>query len=137
MRKLLPIASGAILAMAIGAGTVAGSGLGPPGTNAFYVDGTIYRTIATSTNLGDTGAPLHSYDAIYDLGGGGLINVAEAAPGDTDYNGGRWMVLPVTWLTISPTQFESEEQVLAAEMLGQIAIGDPVAFFVCPAIPPR
>ena len=46
--------------------------------------------------LAAPGAPAHSYDRIYVLGDG-LINVAEAKPGDRDYNGGRWMVLPVTW----------------------------------------
>ena len=40
--------------------------------------------------------PGHSFDRIYVLGDG-LLNVAEAKPGDRDYNGGRWMVLPVTW----------------------------------------
>ena len=55
---------------------------------AFYVDGVVYRTVATPTDLSRTGAPAHSYDLIYDLGGAQL-NVAEAAPGDTDFNGGR------------------------------------------------
>lgn len=58
---------------------------------AFYVDGTLYRTVATPTDLSATGAPSHTYDAIYAFGGA-QRNVAEAAPGDTDYNGGRWQV---------------------------------------------
>jgi hypothetical protein len=135
MRKPLVIAGGAILALVMGVGTVAAAGLGPPATG-FYVDGSLYRTIGTQTDLSDTGAPANSFDTIYDLGGGGLKNVAEAAPGDTDYNGGRWMVLPVQW-NVTPVQYTSAEQVLAAEAAGDIDIGDPVKYFVCPAIPAR
>ena len=65
---------------------------------AFYVDGELYRTVATPTDLSHTGAPLHSFDVIYDLGGNQL-NVATAAPGDRDYNGGRWMVHAVSFNT--------------------------------------
>jgi hypothetical protein len=58
---------------------------------AFYVDGTLYRTVATPTDLSRTGAPDSTFDAIYAFNGH-QPNVAEAAPGDTDYNGGRWQV---------------------------------------------
>ena len=68
---------------------------GPPSLS-FYVDGERYRTIGTPTDFADTGAPDFSYDRIYALGDG-LINVAEAKPGDRDFNGGRWAVIPITW----------------------------------------
>jgi len=58
---------------------------------AFWIDGTMYRTVSTPTDLSSTGAPESSYDAIYDFGGAQL-NVAEAAPGDPGFNGGRWAV---------------------------------------------
>lgn len=58
---------------------------------AFWIDGTMYRTVATPTDLAGTGAPESTYDAIYDFGGA-QANVAEAKPGDTDFNGGRWAV---------------------------------------------
>jgi len=58
---------------------------------AFWIDGTLYRTVATPTDLSGTGAPAWTYDAIYAFGGEQL-NVAESKPGDTDYNGGRWAV---------------------------------------------
>jgi hypothetical protein len=70
-------------AMAVGAGGVTGP--------AFYVDGTLYRTVNTPTDLSKTGAPDHSFDTIYDFGGA-QRNVATAAPGDQGYNGGRWRV---------------------------------------------
>jgi hypothetical protein len=40
--------------------------------------------------------------------------VAEAKPGDTDFNGGRWAVMPVTW-HVTPYQLTSAEEVFAAE----------------------
>jgi hypothetical protein len=105
----------------------------------FYVDESLYRTIATPTDLSNTGAPANSFDKIYALGvdssGDPLLNVAEAAPGDPDYNGGRWMVLPVTW-NIEPVQLISDTQVLDYEREGWLDIAtSPVKQFVCPAIP--
>lgn len=58
---------------------------------AFWIDGQLYRTVATPTDLAETGAPQSTYDAIYSFGGA-QRNVAEAKPGDTDFNGGRWQV---------------------------------------------
>ena len=58
---------------------------------AFWIDGQLYRTVATPTDLSRTGAPASSYDAIYSFGGA-QRNVGEAKPGDTDFNGGRWQV---------------------------------------------
>ncbi|HEV8490219.1 MAG TPA: hypothetical protein VGQ58_10575 [Candidatus Limnocylindrales bacterium] len=105
---------------------------GPPGL-AFYVDGVQFRTVGTPTDLSGTGAPASSFDRIYALGGT-LANVAEAKPGDSDYNGGRWMVLPVTWHT-DPVQLTSAEQVLAWEEAGLLTIAtSPVKMFVCPVI---
>lgn len=131
MRRLFTILTGATLALALGVGSVA-AGNGPPHIG-FIVDGTTYRTIGTKTDFSGTGAPAHSFDTIYDLGGGGLLNVASSAPGDRDYNGGRWMVLPVTW-NVAPVQLMSEEEILAAEEDGDITIGDPVKYFECPVI---
>ena len=58
---------------------------------AFWIDGELYRTVATPTDLSDTGAPASTYDAIYSFAGN-QRNVAEAKPGDRDFNGGRWQV---------------------------------------------
>lgn len=76
----------AIAALALAAPAQAGVS-GP----AFWVDGTMYRTVATPTDLTGTGAPESTYDAIYEFSGT-QANVAEAKPGDTDYHGGRWAV---------------------------------------------
>jgi hypothetical protein len=113
--------------------TAAPAAAGGPPSLAFYVDGARYRTVGTPTDLTGTGAPTASYDVIYALGGS-LANVAEAKPGDTDFNGGRWMVLAVEW-HVTPVQLTSAEQVLAYEAAGKLSIAEePVQQFVCPVI---
>jgi hypothetical protein len=87
MRRLV---ASLILALLIGLVPGVASAGGPPSVG-FYVDGTVYRTIGTPTDLSGTGAPESSFDVIYDFGGNQL-NVATSAPGYRDYNGGRWLV---------------------------------------------
>ena len=129
MRRLISALAALGLVLSIAAVPVAA---GPPAPS-FYVDGVIYRTVGTPTDLSDTGAPAHSFDLIYALGDG-LRNVAEAKPGDTDFNGGRWTVLPVTW-HVAPVQLTSAEQVEAYDAAGWLTIADdPVRQFVCPVI---
>jgi hypothetical protein len=73
---------------AVGLAGPAQAGVSGP---AFWIDGELYRTVATPTDLSNTGAPDSTFDAIYSFGGA-QRNVAEAKPGDTDFNGGRWQV---------------------------------------------
>src|SRR3990172_7268554 len=81
---------GVVAALAVaGAGVVAAAGAGGVTGPAFYVDGELYRTVGTPTDFSHTGAPDHSFDVIYDFGGA-QTNVAEAAPGQPGFNGGRW-----------------------------------------------
>ena len=127
MRRILAALAAATFVIALSVSAVAAGGTP---SLAFYIDGARYRTIATPTDLSNTGAPEHSFDKIYALGPG-LINVAEAKPGDTDYNGGRWMVLPITWHS-APVQLTSAEQVEAYADNGWLDIGEtPVKLFVC------
>jgi hypothetical protein len=109
MRRLLSLLAGLGLLLSV---AVAPAAAGGPPSLAFYVDGLRYRTVGT-----------------------GLINVAEAAPGDRDFNGGRWMVLPVTW-NVAPVQLTSDEQVDWYADNGWITVATlPVVQFECPVIP--
>ena len=92
MKRLLLAATIAVVALVP---TAAHAGVTGP---AFYVNGTVYRTVGTPTDLSGTGAPASSFDTIYDFGGAQL-NVATAAPGDAGYNGGRWRVHALDWRT--------------------------------------
>jgi len=133
IRRLTGAAAAAALLLSIAASAVVAGG--PPQVG-LYVDGATYRTVGTPTDFSRTGAPAHSFDRIYVLGGS-LLNVAEAKPGDRDYNGGRWMVLPVTWAAgAAPVQLKSAEQVEAYAAAGMLTIAPaPVKLFECPVIP--
>jgi len=109
------------------AASVAFAGGPPSGT--IYAHDVAYRTVATPTDLPNEGM----FDTIYALGGD-LASVSESAPGDPDYNGGRWEVRPVTFVNIAPTQFTNAEDLLAAAERGDIEIGEVVKRFVCPLI---
>jgi hypothetical protein len=111
---------------------------------AFYVDGQLYRTVNTPTDLSGTGAPAHAWDTIYDFGGA-QMNVATAAPGDRDYDGGRWQVRALSFpsgyaaaLTAGDDNgngvIDSDAELQAAVAAGAAMIGGVVKQFVCPVI---
>ena len=141
-----------LLAACLAALVAAGSALAGNGSSgvtgpAFYVDGQLYRTVNTPTDLSNTGAPLHSFDTIYALVGQ-PFNVATAAPGDRDYNGGRWMVHAVAYNTSYAAtvaahdangsgDLDSDAEVLAAFAdpgPGGATDAGVVKQFVCPVI---
>ena len=104
---------------------------GPP-ANRIYANDELFTGVNAPRDLPNQG----TFDTIYVLGSG-LASVADAGPGDPDYNGGRWEVHVVTWNTIEPTQFTNDEQVEAAAAAGQITISDVVRRFECPLVPIR
>jgi len=144
--KRLQLAA-AVVGLAVGGVAAAGAvpvsaGVGGP---AFYVDGQVYRTVGTPTDLSGTGAPAHSWDVIYEFFGAQL-NVAEAAPGDTDYNGGRWQVHGLAFpdgyaaaLADGDTDgdgvLDSAAEVDAALTAGSAIDTGVIKQFECPAIP--
>jgi hypothetical protein len=129
-RRIRASLGAAALLAAISTTALAG---GPPGV-AFYVDGELYRTVGTPTDFAETGAPASSFDTVYEFFGT-ITNVASSAPGDRDFNGGRWMVIGATW-NVTPYPLHSEEDVLAAEAAGDITLtDDPIKWFECPVIP--
>lgn len=142
MRNGLKVLTLALVSLAAVGGGAAASANGVSGP-AFYVDGTVYRTVGTPSDFTGTGAPAHSYDTIYDIAG--QMNVASSAPGDTDYNGGRWKVIPVSFNDYDAAvaahdsngsgNFDSEEEVLAAVDAGDASLGAVAASFECPVIP--
>jgi hypothetical protein len=145
MKKLLLV--GLVAALAASASAY-GAGSGGVTGPAFYVDGELYRTVATPTDISHTGAPAHSFDTIYDFGGQ-QPNVATAAPGDRDYNGGRWMVhalaFNTSWAATVAAHDSNGSGDLDSDAEVQAALADAgpggatdagvVKRFVCPAIP--
>lgn len=136
----------AALALALSGSALAGGSGGVTGA-AFYVDGQLYRTVNTPTDLSSTGGPAHSFDTIFALAG--QRNVATAAPGDSGYNGGRWMVHAIAYntswaATVAAHDTNSSGDLDSAAEV-QAALADPgpggatdtgvVKMFVCPVIP--
>jgi len=147
MRRLTAALAFAVVGLVLAATAMAGNAAGGVTGPAFYVNGQIYRTMNTPTDLSRTGAPLQSFDSIYDFGGLQL-NVATAAPGDTGYNGGRWMVRPVIFntsyadaiaqhdLNASGTIDTNAElaAIFADPDAGGATAGPVIKEFVCPVI---
>lgn len=137
MKKLLLLAA---LTFAVALVPVAAGGVTGP---AFYVDGQLYRTVGTPTDLSGTGAPAHSRDTLYDFGGA-QPNVATAAPGDRDYNGGRWQVHALSFVDYAAAvaahdangsgDLDSDAEIASALAAGDATDLGVVKEFVCPVI---
>lgn len=137
----------ATLAALLLLGTAAAEGAGGVTGPAFYVDGLLYRTVGTPTDLSGTGAPDRSFDIIYNLGGY-QMNVATAAPGDAGFNGGRWQVHAIAYHTSYAATLAAHDLnhngVLDSDEEVEAALADPgatgatdlgiVKSFVCPVI---
>jgi hypothetical protein len=135
-------AAGGLLLAVVTGGAPAVAGVSGP---AFYVDGSLYRTVGTPTDLSRTGAPAHAWDLIYDFGGF-QPNVATAAPGDRDFNGGRWMVHALVFpdgyaaaLASADTDgddvIDSDTELALALTAGTAVDVGVVKQFECPVIP--
>jgi hypothetical protein len=155
IKKYMSTAAALVVAGALGCGTNGEpsdqaveqdlSGAGGVTGPAFYVDGALYRTVGTPTDLSSTGAPESSFDTLYQFFGLQPYNVATAAPGDSGYNGGRWQVHGLSFSDYDAAvaafdangsgDFDSDEEVAAALDAGLATDVGIVASFVCPVIP--
>jgi len=143
MRRLLLAAFVTGLAVFAFAGVSMAGGSGGVTGPAFYVDGQLYRTVNTPTDLSNTGAPDSSFDTIYQFFGL-QPNVATAAPGDPGYNGGRWRVHGLRFAnypaavaqfdTNGSGNFDSDEEVAAALAAGAATDIGVIKSFECPVI---
>ena len=76
----------------------------------------------------------------------GQRSVSESAPGDRNYNGGRWSVKAVFFTDLGKTihdpdndgtvnfELTSAEKVLEHEALGHLTIIDTAIYFECPLL---
>jgi len=135
LRRLISAGLGAgLLVVAIASTAFAG---GPP-AGSIYVDGQLFRTVGTPTDFSDTGAPASSYDTIYSFGGV-VPSVADAKPGDQDFNGGRWMVYAASFAEgVTPYVITSDADLHDAVAAGDVILSDHVVkYFECPLIPAK
>lgn len=132
-----------VLAMFLAVAPQVNAGVGPPAPNAFWVDGSLYATVGTPTALPDHGPK----DGIYVFSNlDGQRPVAEAKPGDHDYNGGRWQVTVLQFTDeglnvhdanhdgMADFELTSWEDVQQHIGLGHLEVVGPGPSFVCPVI---
>jgi hypothetical protein len=80
--------------------TTVWAGRGQPNFSpALYADGELWGTKATTTLPPPNDHNLQSFDKLFAITNGapGQLPVGEAAPGNPNYNGGRWSTHTVMW----------------------------------------
>ena len=100
---------------------------GPLGAVAFisvYADDTLYGSVVAPNSLPAKG----DFDELYVFADTDYTIVSDAAPGDRDYNGGRWHVNVVMG---ADEQFTNVEDVLASGL----TIVSTETYFSCPLLP--
>lgn len=117
-------------------------------SSAIWSHGNLYGTVATDTEF--KSPPENTTDVLFNFAESGLEgqrSVSEAAPGDRDYNGGRWNVMAVAYTEAGLAFFDddedgtvdfeltSAEEVLEAAEMGLITITKANFYFVCPLRP--
>jgi hypothetical protein len=120
-----------------------GGGLGNKAPNfsaGVYGDGQAWGTKGTTSLPAPTDQNSQSYDKIVTItnGADGQLPVAEAAPGNPLYNGGRWTSQSATWaenLPFPPPLLTSYDQVMYYVNLGLLTITDDGVYFQCPLLP--
>jgi hypothetical protein len=118
---------------------------------ALYGDGETWGTKGTTTLPAPNAHNRQSFDALYVITNSnnpmGQLPVSEAAPGNPNYNGGRWFTHTVEWTAegfmhhgIVPV-LTSDADLDLHESLGHLVItpgsfpGGPPVYFQCPLLP--
>lgn len=114
---------------------------------ALWANGVLYDTVGTQTSFKNP--PPQSLDMLFNFDGSGLTSqrsVSESAPGDTDFNGGRWSVMAVTFTKAGldsldmdgdgkvDVEMTSEQDVMDALDAGLITIAATGTYFECPLL---
>jgi len=138
----------ATCALVIGGTTSLFAGRATVVASAIWAHDHLYGTAATDTSF--KSPPENTTDIIFSFAGSGLDgqrSVSEAAPGDRDYNGGRWNVMSVAYTEAGLAFFDEDndgtvdfeltnaEDVLEAAEMGLITITKANFYFSCPLRP--
>jgi hypothetical protein len=109
-----------------------------------YADGTAWGTKVTTPLPAPKGENTHSFDKLFVFTNGAedQLPVGDAAPGNPDYNGGRWETWTATWAddVAQIPVLKSEESIMAYVASGDLTIekgspGGPPPYFSCPLLP--
>ena len=115
---------------------------------AIFADGEAFGTKGLGALPAPNGRNDQSFDKLFMFvnGADGQLAVAEAAPGNPDFNGGRWAAYTVEWTEEGLAAHDplpvlmSYDEVMLHESLGHLsitqgAIGDGPDYFECPLLP--
>ena len=117
---------------------------------ALYGDGELWGTKFAAVIPGPNGHNNQSYDGLFIVRNrpGGQMPVAEAAPGNPAYNGGRWAVYQAFWTEEGFIAHGGDVPVLTSyeelayhEAMGHLYVmsgsfdGGPPDYFLCPMLP--
>jgi hypothetical protein len=121
--------------------------------SAIYADGETYGTKGTTNLPAPTANNLQSFDALYVVTNSnnpqGQLAVAEAAPGNPAYNGGRWFTHTVEWTAAGFMEYglvpvlKSAADVQFNADMGYLVVtpgsfpGGPSVYFQCPLLPDK
>jgi hypothetical protein len=128
-------ATAAASGLALGVAASSPAAAQPPHfTGRIYADHEVWATKGVADLPMPTDENEQSYDKLFPSPGTDLLAVAEAAPGNRYYNGGRWAVHPLTW-HVEPKQLTSYAEVEAYAETGELSFpDDPVDAFECPLV---
>ena len=98
---------------------------------AIWAHGELYDTVITPTSF--VAPPEHSTDIIYSFMMSGLMgqrSVADSAPRDPDFNGGRWSVQVVSFTPLGLSVHDQNNDGYV-----DLVINDANFYFECPMLP--
>jgi len=148
IRRITILALAAAMVLAVAAPAFANPGK-PSFEPNLYADGETWGTKATTTLPAPNDHNAQSFDKLFVIinGAMGQLPVAEAAPGNRNYNGGRWATQTVVWTEAgfgahgTIPVLTSYDEVMTHANLGHLTItpgspaGGPPDYFQCPLLP--
>jgi hypothetical protein len=150
LRRVSLILSVLVLSLLVAVPVYANPGK-PTFEAALYGDGEAWGTKGAAALPAPNENNLQSFDKLFVITNsnnpGTQLPVAEAAPGNPDYNGGRWFTHTVVWTEAgfdahgTAPILMSYDDIMLHESLGHLMItpgtfeGGPPAYFECPLLP--
>ncbi len=113
---------------------------GPNFGSAIYADGETWGTKGNSDLPAPNDNNRQSFDGLYKFTNGvaGQLAVAEAAPTNPAYNGGRWIEIFVTFINPADAVLvTSYAQLHDLAMDGKVTMTESGAYFQCPLLPDK
>ena len=107
---------------------------------AIYADGEAWATKGLNPFPAPNGKNNQSFDFLFIFGNGadGQLPVAEAAPRNPQYNGGRWNVYSAEWIdeyADNPPLVKSYAELAGYVADGFLTISHSGIYFECPLLP--